>query len=189
MPAPQQARTRDDLVAAALEVIKPPADQREAVRAKLRKDIDWLREFAKAGRPPTPGRFKQQLADYLKALHLTRRKHVRWPSWVQHEKQERKQLLEILDREIERVEIRRDDVSVKEGARPLDRIARVATERAAEYFLLLEQRTLTATKPWHRLSVLFYEAATGEPGRDLVHVLRKFDREIKIVRRRLIEHW
>jgi hypothetical protein len=186
MRAPQQGRSRDEIVREALEVIKPPADQREAIRAKVLKDIDWLQAFAQGqSRRPAAGEFKERLADYLNALHVAKRKSVRSPSWT--EEQERKQFLAILDREIERVAIRHDDLLVKKGARPLDRIARVATERAAEYFLP-EQRTLTGNGPWHRLAVLFYQAATGKAG-DLMHVLRKFDREIKIVRHRLIEHW
>jgi hypothetical protein len=55
------------------------------------------------------------------------------------------------------------------GAKRWDWIAVWAT--AAAYLCLPAERiTLTKEKPWHCLSMLFYEAVTGEPDRD--HVLK-----------------
>ncbi len=186
MRAPEHQRNDDaEIVAEILTLLKPPADRREATRIKVLKDIGWLKAYTRKARglpSPSSGRFKQQSADYLKNLRATKRTFVRWPSWT--EEQERKRFLASLDREIDRVKDKHDDISVGKGHRPLDQVARAATERAAEYFSP-EQRKLTANGPWHRLAVLFYRIATGED-RDLMHVLRKFDRKTEIVRRRLI---
>jgi hypothetical protein len=170
MPAPQQRRSWDEFADAALAIIKPSAEQREAIRAKLAKDIALLRDYAQAlQRAPIPS--KTRLDDYLKALRATKRKHSDWPSWTQEEQKQRRQFLALIDYEIDRVASEYDYVSVIGHRRP-NRIAFAACERAAEY-LKPEQRTLTGNGPWHLVTKLLYESATGEAGRDLMHVLRQ----------------
>jgi hypothetical protein len=188
-PAPEQRRSDADFVQAMLEVLRPTANQRESVRAKLRKDVTWLRAYAEAERslppPATPGRLKEQLSRSLVALSEAKRTLVRWPRPTPFEVRDRKQLVEMLEGEIERVKMRHDFTSVnRTGGRQRDLIARVAAEYAADYFPP-EQLTLSDRGLWHRLTRLFYEAA-GEADRDLMHVLRKINpqapRRVRLIR-------
>jgi hypothetical protein len=190
MRTPAQARTREELVAAALEVIKPPANQREAVRAKVIEDIEWLCEFAQAERiqpAPAAGELKNRLHDYLETLRAAKRQFVRWPTWRQggEEKlmEHREQFLAHLDAEIERVEARHDSIQVRRTGRQQDRVALAAVDKAA-FCLNREQRKRSQTGEWHRLAQLYFGAATGEFDRNLFHLLRKVDRERP--RRRLL---
>jgi hypothetical protein len=185
IPAPER-RSDTDFVKAMLEVLRPTANQRETVRAKLRKDVTWLRAYAEAERslppPATPGRLKEQLSRSLAALSEAKRTLVRWPRPTPFEVRDRRQLVEMLKGEIERVKMRHDFTSVnRTGGRQRDLIARVAAEYAAEYFPP-EQLTLSDGGPWHRLTRLFYEAAD----RDLMHVLRKIThqepRRVRLIR-------
>jgi hypothetical protein len=177
MLAPQPRRKDAKLVKEALQVLKPPVAAREVVRAHLHDDISLLREYAEAVRSPRPpGELRQQLADSRTALLKAKRTLVRWPrpSWA--EVQERRRFLELLNREVERVEARHDGIVVRPtGGKRTDLIKYCAAQFAAPYFLSAELK-VTATGRWHRLSTLFYQGATGNADQDLMHVLRRLNR-------------
>jgi hypothetical protein len=177
VPAPQPGRDAE-LVKEALQVLKPPVTAREVVRAHLHLDISLLREYAEAERlpRPPPGELKQQLAESRTALLEARRTLVRWPrpSWA--EVHERRQLLELLNREVERVKAHLGGVVIRPtGGKRTDQIKYFAAGCAAPYFRSAELK-VTATGRWHRLSMLFYEGATGNADQDLMHVLRRMNR-------------
>ena len=166
MRAPQQGRSRDEIVSEALKVINPPADQLEALRAKLLylvNRLPRLRQTTAQRREQTKHR-REQLQRYRNHLLAARRA--------------RPDLLELsedfaaaLDAEIDLVQ----RYKPPHGKRPRDRIAEAAVIRAAD-FLSPERRTLTDGGDWHLLAVLLYESASGQPDRD--HVLR-YCREMK----------
>jgi hypothetical protein len=168
----QQARSLDDIVSDVLAVIGP---QRAPLRVLLLQDIDRLQALAQSDslRPPLPaGELKRRLHDYLGALREAKRKFVRWPLSTD-ERQKREQFLVMLDEEIKRVATEHDNTSVRRSGKQADRVAKAAIQCAA-FYLSVRWRTVNATGAWHRLSVLFYEAATRE-AKDLMHYLRKMD--------------
>jgi hypothetical protein len=178
-PAPQQRRRGAEIVKAALAVLKPPVDAREVVRAHLRDDISLLREYAEAETErsprPLPGELKQQMAESRTALLKAKRTLVRWPRPLWAEVQERRQLIELLSREVERLQAHQNRILVRRsGGKQPDPVKWFAAECAAAYFRSDELK-LTDTRPWYGLSTLFYEAATGKADQDLMHVLRQMD--------------
>jgi hypothetical protein len=163
MHAPQ--RSHEEIATEALELINPPFGQREATRNELLSLIQsllGLDKVVESLRGPPAGRLKDQLQTYLKNLRAAKRTFVRNLS--------DDEFLTHLDAEISKTKILYDfQVSrISKGSKPRDQIAIIATGMALH--LIPEQRaTLTTGGVWHRLSILFYEAATGKPNCD--HVL------------------
>jgi hypothetical protein len=174
MDAPNKQRGDDEIVSEALKVIKPPADQCEAIRTKVIKHVDSLRRFAKADLPPR-GEIEKRLTDYLRNLRASKRTFVHLPYFWDFTWPEHRQFLTLLDAEIDRIKQEHDSIQVAKGSKQRDRIADVAVQFAMA-LLDPEQLTLTTKGPWHRVAALLYEAVTGKP--DVTHVLN-YMREIK----------
>ncbi len=189
MRAPQQARTRDQIVDATLAVIAPPADQLEAIRAKVVEHIGALQRFAEADIPH--GEFKKRLAEYLRNLRASKRTFVHLPyfwdySWPKH-----KQFLTQLDAEIERIQREHDQIKVTKGSKRRDPIA----DLSVQYAMALLARELPPTrwcfserltwKAWHQVTALLYEAVTGKPDSEhLLKYVREYKRDLKKVKER-----
>jgi hypothetical protein len=153
MPAPSRTR-RDEIVAEMLLRINPPADQHEAVRDKLRRYVAVMpQKMPELQR--TRARQRSETTERLKRYHqwlLTKRRQL-----AQHEPRS-ETYVAALDAEIEQVQRQRRE---RIGHRPRDQAAEVAVLLAAK-LLEPERHTLTVGGDWHRLSMLFMEAATGE---------------------------
>jgi hypothetical protein len=175
MRAPSGRRSRDkEIVDEALEVIKPPADKRDAMRTEVVDRINSLQyDVQNLSLRGSHGEFTRKLATYLKNLRATKRTYVSYPRWpdTEHEK-----FLAQLAAEIERVN-RYHEVfssSMRHASRPRDTIAETAVFHAWR-LLPSRRRTLTTSGPLHRISALFYEAATGKPNcRHLLKYMREF---------------
>jgi len=163
MRAPQHGRTRDEIVREALEVIKPPAEQRDAVRAQLISCVDAMPKLVVPALRRWTAREPRmkQLRRYLKYLLATRQACLGGAEF-----------LAALDAEIERVQQRCDK---RYGKKPRDHVAEVAALYAND-LLKPRRRTLTPSGHWITLTMLFYEAATGRAERDHVE---KYCRELK----------
>jgi hypothetical protein len=173
MPVPR--RSRDEIVADMLAARKPLARDRAAVRAKMLADVDWMREFKL---PPAPGKIKERLDDYLKALRMAKRKHFSVSNQALSPEQ--------LDAEIACV---RDDLKyvrkrVRQGSPQRDKKALAAINLAAGYFSDEERRRRGAKQQIHRCAQLLYEAATGKRNADLLHYMRN-PRALTYLKRRL----
>ena len=161
-----QGRSDQEIVADALKAINPPSANREVISTEIVRLIHRIRRIERK-RLPSFGVMKEQLETYLKNLRATKRTFFKGsPTFLTH-----------LDDEIVQINSLRDVVvgMVKKGSRQWDFIALVATGMA-QHLISAEKATLTANGPWHRLSMLFYEAATGK--RDQNRVL-KYMAEIK----------
>jgi hypothetical protein len=178
MRARQQGRSRDDeIVDEALEVINPPANNREECSAEVARYIRGQRRYAQKPHMPPQGEAKKQLETYLKHLRAAKRSFVRWIPRVSDE------FLMQLDAEIEQIRqyYKIYCRSVPHGSKQRDRIAQAAVECALMLLLPGERLRdwarlpLTTGGAWHRLSVLLYEAATGKPDRHhVLNYMRKF---------------
>jgi hypothetical protein len=159
-------RRSDEIVAEALELVNPPPRQRAATRREIVRKLNRIRVFAQGWNSrQSPGEQKEQLELYRKNLRATKRTYVR-VAW-----QPQGEFLTHLNAEIARIEAAYDfrvKTMPKAGKR-WDWIALMATAEACRS-MPDEWITLTTEGPWHRLSMLFYEAATGKP--DCDHVLK-----------------
>jgi hypothetical protein len=159
-------RSDEEIVAEALELINPPSGQRETTRSEVLSTIHRVRTFAQGYHcRQSPSEQKEQLELYLKNLRATKRTFVR-VGW-----QPEGEFLTHLNAEIARIKSAYDfraKTTPKAGKR-WDWVALMAT--AGARLSIPDQRiTLTTGGPWHLLSILFYEAATGKPNCD--HVLK-----------------
>src|SRR6516165_4195141 len=162
-------RSDEEIVAEALNALTPPSDKREATRSEVLTLIHSLRRFEQAGlhRQPSAGQRKEQLNTYFNNLRATKRTFFMGSD----------EFLTYLDAEIADIKWQHDfQVSrMPKASRPRDWVAIVAAAMA--HGLIPEARaTLTAGGPWHRLSMLLYEAATGKHDCDKV---LKYMAEIK----------
>jgi len=153
-------------VAEVLKLINPPSGQRQVTRSEVVSKLDHIRVVERGlNRRQSPREQKEQLETYLTNLSATKRTFVR-VAW-----QPEGEFLTHLNAEIERIKSAhafRVKTMPKAGKR-WDWIALMAA--AGAYLSLPYNRiTLTTGGPWHRLSMLFYEAVTGKPNCD--HVLK-----------------
>jgi hypothetical protein len=163
MHAPQ--RSDEEIVAEALELINPPTGQSEATRREIFSNLDRIRVFAQRwNRRQSPSEQKRQLEPYLKNLLATKRTFPR--IWCQPKHEE---FLTHLNSEIERIESTYDfRVRTRpKASKHWDEIAFRAAA-AAGASIPAERLMLTKEGPWHRLSMLFYEAVTGKSDCDHV---------------------
>jgi hypothetical protein len=182
MRAPPTQVEQESLVERALEIIEPPADQREHVRATL------VRFFGPIGTKLQQRRSREKEEEKaasaaatkgLKSYHqwlLTKQRRL-----ARHRWRSEKYVAE-LEAEIERVRQRRGKYH---GHKPRDRVAQDAVILAAG-FLPPEQQTLTDGRRWHLLSMLFYEVATGEPNAERVKYYMEKMKQGEIFRRPLV---
>ena len=156
-------RSVEEIVAEALKVIDPPSGKREEIRRELSETMHGLGEVERAGllRQPSPGKCKERLETYLKNLLATKRTFVRGDS--------DDEFLKHLDAEIVHINNLHDffTTRISKGSKPRDAMAHIAAGMACGS-LPGPRRTLTTGGPWHHLSMLFYEAATGKPNCDKV---------------------
>jgi hypothetical protein len=123
MPAPKKRRSDAEIVDEMLALLKPPADQREPIRAKVLKHIDSLRGHEQAiarGYVLSPGKVTEKLDNYLKALRQAARKHSTFlPVWlgtgVPYEYDAQIEFGERLDAQINRIRTLRGRIKVKRG--------------------------------------------------------------------------
>ena len=156
-------RSVEEIVAEALKVIDPPSGKREEIRRELSETMHGLGKVERAGllRQPSPGKRKERLETYLKNLLATKRTFVRGES--------DDEFLKHLDAEIVHIKDLHDYLAtqISKGSKPRDAMAQIAAGMACGS-LPGPRRTLTTGGPWHHLSMLFYEAATGKPNCDKV---------------------
>jgi hypothetical protein len=170
--APQERRSLNDIVDAALKVIDPPAADREEWRAKVAVRIDGLQR-----NPPEHLRtrdIKKNLAAYEKALRTTRKAAEPFVSFINID-----EFLKHLEHQIEVVEeFGRIKYEKEKGAKLLDLGAEEAVRAARD---LIWERGLKPTaspkSAWHRLSQLLNESASGTAGKGLMHYLRNWKPE------------
>jgi hypothetical protein len=176
-----ERRSDAEIVDELLVVLNPPPDQREAIRAKVMRRIEYMRLKASWIRDIAPERFrsaqkrKKELGAYLKALRTTARKYRALPR-RHYDKYEQEKFREQLDEEIDRITWHHRNINVGHGHKPSDLSAKQAVQSALG---LLCQRwwetpreewpKITREGPWHLLSTLLYEALRGQSDRD--HVL------------------
>jgi hypothetical protein len=166
-------RAPQTYVEQALAIIEPPAEQREAVRSELMRYLETLPRIAAKVRHPAVmaaerGATKRQRC-YLKHLRATRDACPDLPDWPPASTR----FVQELDAEIDRVQ---QELRSRHGHKPRDGIASMVVLHAAEY-LPAKRRTLTNGGPWHLLSMLLYEVATGQPNRDhLLNYMRRMKR-------------
>jgi hypothetical protein len=153
-------RSDEDIVAEALKLINPPSGQRKASRSEILTNLKHVRAWAQAWvRTPSPSEQEEQLERYLKNLRAAKRTRV----WSNAE------FLTHLNDEIARIKSAYDfrvETMPKSGKR-WDCIA-LAASAAGLLSIPDGWETLTEGGPWHCLSMLFYEAVTGEPNCDRV---------------------
>jgi hypothetical protein len=188
-------RSNDEIMAAALTLIDPPDDQREACRANVASRISLIQQFAEGlPRRPTPRQVKEQLASYLQTLQATKTRFGRL-LWRYRERD--KDFLVELNAEIEQIEADHEAYRVPPGSKQPDLIAKAAVQCATELLrpeayhrLGRDSRPpLTNDGPWHQLSNLFYEVAGGDPGSDQVWTyMREIKSAKKLPRRMRIHH-
>jgi hypothetical protein len=178
VPTPRRTRA---IVGAILAVLDPPADELQAVRATVVRDIADLRKYQQdkaLGRFATARERRDNLDDHLKALCAAADTHstASPPRW-HNEYSEHVAFGAHLDAQIERIKSYRDAMKVK-GHRPVDLVAAEAVQCALFYLCphwhcrpLEDWPVTTAGKPWHLLSTLLYEAGTGHPDDDNDKVL------------------
>jgi hypothetical protein len=175
MRAPQEPQ---GYIERALAIIKPPAEQREAMRSRLDGYLERLSHILPEpvarivledlGAKYSPsGETPKRLRRFAKCLAAMRDACPRWAN---------QELIRALDAQIDQVQ---QELSSRRGHKPRDHIAVHAVLYAAGC-LTAERLTLTGGGDWHLLSMLLYEARTGEPDRD--HVLN-YMRKMKLRRR------
>jgi len=186
MPAPRPARRQDEIVAArsqdeivdaALEVINPPANQRAAIRAEWYRCFKAMRN-AQAHWPMSPSSQREstkQLQRYLELLRAVKETHCPW--WDEEDAEFRALL---------HARIERGERHLRPGARPRDSVAGAAVVLASDY-LTPAQRTVTRDGKWHRLSALLYEGATGRTDTDKVLKYMSEMKHGKTLRRPLLD--
>jgi uncharacterized protein YdbL (DUF1318 family) len=168
-----------EIVDKMLALLKPPADQRERIRAKVLDHISSLQRHELAitiGYVLSPGRVREKLDDYLKALRQAARNHsiaVRLSTGFEWDSQ--LDFGERLDAQINHIKTLRDSIKVKQGRRPVDLTAEAAVQCALSYLCpqwyrkpIEQWPPVTPGKPWHQLSKLLYEAASGRSDGDKV---------------------
>ena len=158
----EQRRTDEEIIDDMLEVIKPPPVPGKYLERKagLKRCIRHLRYFATARRAPSPAQGKEQLADYLKSLRAAKRSldRLRWHPLASSP------FGEDLGAQILRIKRAHDDFKVPPGSKQKNRVADAAM-RIAAWHLGKGRFKLTEEGAWHRLTTLFFEAATGEQNR------------------------
>jgi hypothetical protein len=181
MPAPKKRRSDAEIVDEMLAVLNPPADQREAIRAKVASRIESMRLRESWRRTIAPEHFrsaqkrKKELGDYLKALRAAARKYRALPR-RHYDYDEQEKFREQLHEEIDRITWHHNDIKVGPGHKPRDLSAEQVVRSALG--LLCPRWWQTPRKKWpsismegkwHLLSTLLYEALRGQSDRD--HVL------------------
>jgi hypothetical protein len=165
MLAPSPSRTDAEIVAAMLDVLKPKAGERAALTRKLRRCVEVMRSGGAHWASDKKKR-RQKATRQVRRYRTRLRAVTRYrPDWWGHlnELDENEAFLAALDGEIERV-----NAFIGPGKRPTDVVAQVAVMESWK-LLPPAQRTRTAGKAWHTLSMLLYEAGTGKANCD--HVL------------------
>jgi hypothetical protein len=156
---PASGRSDEEFVAEALELINPPSDNRDTTRNEVVDSIHNLRVIHRCEffRQPSPGERKERLKTYLKNLQAAKRTIYRG-----FQTKDSDEFLRHLDAEIERIKPLYDYEVSKRGRRSKPRDATAALAASMAQGLISGRATLTAHGPWHRLSMLLYEAATGK---------------------------
>jgi hypothetical protein len=165
-----QARL-DQIADEALAILK--AAGRETSRVEVENYIEDMRDYVPM---PSAGEAKKQLVSYRKNLAATKRTFVRWLNFIA----EGRVFLKQLDLEIKRIDAElklKQKWPVRHGGKRSDPFAapavQVATRLLAPEWYSGSRRLpppLTRHGPWHRLSMLFHEAATGTHGENAVFV-------------------
>lgn len=176
-----EPRSDAEIVIEVLGVLDPPADQREAIGAKVMSRIEYMRLKASWIRDIAPERFrsarkrKHEMNGYLNALRAAVRKYRALPR-RHYDYDEQQKFREQLDEEIDRIRMYRDDIKVRHGHKPRDLPAEQAVQSALGLLCprwwetsRTEWPSITSHGPWHQLSALLYEALVGQSERD--HVL------------------
>jgi hypothetical protein len=166
-----------------LTLLKPPADQREPIRAKVLMHIGKLQGHERwnaLGYRLPPGRLKVWLDDYLKVLRQAARQQrmfvpLRLSTGKEYEYGAQLDFRDQLDAQIDHVRTFRDSIKVNRADRPVDLTAEGAVQCALSYLCpqwyrkpIEQWPPVTAGKPWHQLSKLLYEAASGRSDSDKV---------------------
>lgn len=172
-------RSVDEIVTELLGLM--PADQREACRAEVAKNVKLMRDYAHKARKSSAREVKHQLGDYLKALRAARAKAnlVRCPPWHDQDYRD-KEFLTQLDAEIERIKTYYEGIPVRPGGKRPDWIAEAALQCGTKIFAPDAYRRpgpqarppLTIEGKWHKSVQLFYEAAGGK-NKDIWNYLRR----------------
>jgi hypothetical protein len=185
-PPDDMPRDPDAILAAAVELIKPPAE--EMFRAALTTTILTVRGIhEKTASLPSPAEMKDLMEDYLEALRAARKTaNAVAPFYWSAD------FVEALDREIREVEDRAG-FPVPHGAQPRDLTADMAAAAARgllEFrFIFPKDRDgkdlpavknpwrqdapLTEGGVWPELSALIYEAVTGRANHDMMPACRQ----------------
>ena len=180
MRAPQERRSLNDIVDAALKVIDPPAADREEWRAKVAVRIHGLDGLERIFREHLRTRdIKKNLAAYEKALRAARKASLSlWQ--IIHQGAFIKQVDEQIA-VVERLKGTRwaKDYGAKDsGAKPFDLDAEAAVQAARD---LIDKRgikaAISAKGAWHRLSQIIYESITGNSNKNVMHYLRHWKPE------------
>jgi hypothetical protein len=166
--APQERRSLNDIVDAALKVIDPPAADREEWRAMVAVRIDGLERIFREHLRRRD--IKKNLAAYEKALRAARKASLSlWQTQGEFIKQ--------VDEQIAVVERYKGTRWVKYyGAKPFDLDAEAAVEAARD---LIDERgikaAISAKGAWYRLSQIIYESITGNSNKNVMHYLRRWE--------------
>jgi hypothetical protein len=170
--APQERRSLNDIVDAALKVIDPPAADREEWRAKVAFHIEYLEGIPREHLRTRD--IKKNLAAYEKALRAARKVSLSlWQIIQQGE------FIKQVDKQIAVVERYKGTRWVKDdGAKPFDLDAEAAVQAARD---LIDERgikaAISAKGAWHRLSQIIYESITGNSDKNVMHYLRHWKPE------------
>jgi hypothetical protein len=183
-------------VAAAVDLIDPPKDSREAFRAQLKARIDVARRHHQGtANLPLPGEMKDLAVAYMEALRKVRRAASAVRSFSRSD-----EFIAALDREILRVHMDAHDcLVVRLGARPRDTVADSAAFMARDLmdpdpYRHPENRgkdlpviecswrkpaKLTYGGLWLRLAALIYKGATGKDAPNMMKYCREVDDHLK----------
>jgi hypothetical protein len=184
-------RSRDAILAAAVKLIKPLPEHREAFRAQLKARIECARDIhQRTANMPPPGEMRDRATDYLKVLRRVK-KHaeaVRPFHWSDD-------FIAALDQEIIEVDALTCLVVRKDAGPQRDQVNDLATIMARDLIDPDPNRhpenrgkdlpaidchwrqpaTLTRGGVWLELASLIVEGATGTRGRDMMEYARQID--------------